>query len=262
MLHWTRGAVAAFIVVCTGDVVAKNVGPALSTREIFEVSLTRTSGYLLTARGRTVIETHSGCGSTHTVQRSLADTTYKDGWPIRTDFVIDTQESADGRTLRFQVRNTQSGNGTEVHDGAAHLDSSGAGRVTFTSKDKPFALPRGTMFPAAFSRAMLDAASHGRSFQNHIVFQGGGRAALVTAAVKIGPPVAKPNESARDRAGLLKGQTWPILVSYFPERGELPASEVAAHLYANGLLGSLSLVYPQFTFMAKLVRVERLPSAC
>ena len=262
ILRCTCGAAAILAIVLAGNAAGKDKSPALSTREIYEISLSRTSGYLLTAHGRTVIETHSGCGGTHTVQRSLSDTTYKDGRPIRTDFIIDTRESADGRTLRFHVRNTQSGNGMEVHDGAARLDSSGAGRVTFTSKERPLVLPRGTVFPAAFSRATLEAAFRGHDLQNQTVFQGGGRDTLVTAAVRVGSPVSRPRELARDPARLLKGQVRPILISYFPERGELPASEVAAHLYANGLLGSLSLVYPQFTLRAKLVRVERLPSAC
>src|SRR6476660_3103333 len=114
ILRWTRPAAAILATVLAGDAAGRGKPPALSTREIYEISLARTSGYLLTAHGRTVIETHSGCGSPHTVQRSLTDTTYKDGRPIRTDFIIDTGESADGRTLRFHVRNTQSGNGTEV----------------------------------------------------------------------------------------------------------------------------------------------------
>ena len=69
---------------------------SLSAREIYDVSLTRTSGYVFTARGRTVVETHAGCGGTHTMQRSLLDVTYRDGQPIRTDFTIETWESADG----------------------------------------------------------------------------------------------------------------------------------------------------------------------
>jgi hypothetical protein len=236
---------------------------ALSTREIYNVSLERTLGYLFTARGRTVVDTRVGCGTTHTLQRSLADVTYKDGEPIRTDFTIETWESADGRTLRFRVRNEQSGNGTEAHDGVAKLTADGSGQVTFRTRDKPFALPRGTMFPSAFARAMLEAAKNGRDLESHLVFQGGGQNALVTAAVRIGHTQSKPHEKPKVRATLLNdGAVWPILISYFEKNGEQPSSEIAADLYGNGLLGSFSLVYPQFTLQAKLVRVERLPSSC
>jgi hypothetical protein len=233
-----------------------------SSREIYEISLERTSGYLLTAHGRTVVETRAGCGATHTIQRSLSDVTYKDGQPIRTDFAIETWESGNGRRLRFRVRNAQNGNPPEIHAGTATLTANGSGRVTFISKDNGFALPPGTMFPGAFSHAMFDAASQGHDLPSRTIFQGGGKSALVTAAVKIGHRMKQPHERTKDPAHLLKGTPWPILISYFPENGELPSSEVAANLYGNGLLGSLSLIYPQYTLRAKLARLERLPSSC
>lgn len=259
-------SVTAALTICLAGVAFAKAAPqsnAPSTREIYDVSLERTSGYLFTAHGRTVVETHTGCGPTHTLQRSLADVTYQDGEPIRTDFVIETWESTDGRTLRFHVRNTQSGTGTESHDGVAKLAADGSGEVTFTTKDRPFALPHGTMFPSAFARAMLEAAQKGHDLDNHMVFQGGGQSALVTAAAKIGRRTSGSHETARDAAGLLeRGPVWPILISYFESNGEQPSSEVAANLYGNGLLGSFSLVYPQFSLRAKLVRVERLRSSC
>src|SRR3954447_1774424 len=68
ILRWTCGAAAILAIVLAGNAAGKDKSPALSTREIYEISLSRTSGYLLTAHGRTVIEAHSGCGGTHTVQ--------------------------------------------------------------------------------------------------------------------------------------------------------------------------------------------------
>lgn len=264
-VRYRRDLVAALAMSFASAAFAKNAPhtAALSAREIYDVSLARTSGYVFTARGRTAVETHAGCGGTHTVQRSLLDVTYRDGQPIRTDFMIETWESTDGRTLRFHVRNAQSGDDTEVHDGVAKLAANGGGQVTFTTKDKPFALPRGTMLPTAFAHALLEAAQEKHDVDNHLVFQGGGRGALVTAAARIGRLSSKRPEAAKDAGGLLKvGGAWPLLISYFSNNSELPMSEVAAHLYANGVLGSFSLIYPQFTLSAKLSRVERLPSSC
>jgi hypothetical protein len=250
------------LIACTTISPAANQS-SIFHREIFEVSLERTSGFLLTAHGRTAIETRGGCGGTRTLQRSLTDMIYKDGRPIRTDFVIETWESADGRTLRFHVRNTQSGGDAESHDGTARLGADGTGQVTFASHERPFALPRGTMFPTALSQAILRAAVNGTDLNSRIVFQGGDRKALFTTVVRIGRRSARPHEDVRDPDDLVKQvPAWPVLISYFPAQEELPASEVSATLYANGLLGSFSLVYPQYTLRAKLIRVERLPSSC
>jgi EipB-like len=253
-------AVCVWTVLFVSAATAAQPGPA-STRETYEVSLARTSGYLRTAHGRTVVETREACGDTSTVQRSLADVTYQTGEAIRTDFITRTWESSDHRTLRFDVQNIQSGNGAERHTGTARLFANGTGQVTFTSADKPFSLPAGTLFPGAFSRVLLAAAAKGQDVGSRPVFQGGGKSALVTTAVRIGRRVANPRETAKDPHGLLKGAAWPILISYFPDQTELAASEVAAHLYANGLLGSLSFVYPPYTLRARLVRVERLARA-
>jgi hypothetical protein len=107
------------------------------------------------------------------------------------------------------------------------------------------------------------AAGKNRNLENRTVFQGGDRNALVTASARIGGRLDRPHQDVRDSADLLKNvPAWPILISYFPANAELPASEVTSHLYANGLLGSLSLIYPDFTVRAKLVRVDRLPSSC
>ena len=201
-------------------------------------------------------------GEAHTLQRSLLDMTYKDGQPMRTDFVTETWESGDGRTLRFDVSNTQTGYGTEKHAGTATLSAGGDGKVTFTTRDKPFPLPRGTMLPIAFSHAILDAARAGHDLSNRMVFQAGGRNALVTASVRIGARRSRPRITFRDPSGLLKGTTeWPVLMSYYSAGSELPASEVATELYSNGTLGSLSFVYPQFTLKARLASITRLPSA-
>jgi hypothetical protein len=261
---WTCPAAALVLLLgCIARAGDRTSRAAFGTREIFEVSLDHTTGYLLGARGRTVVETRAGCGVIHTLQRSLADVTYKDGQPIRTDFTIETWESSAGRSLRFRVRNAQTGRVAEIHDGIARLSANDAGRVTFMSGEKSFALPRGTMFPGAFARAMLDAARKGRNLDNRLVFQGGDRKGLLTAAARIGQPLEPPHESAQDPSRLFENErAWPVLISYFPERAELPASEVAAHFYANGLLGSLSLIYADYSLRATLTRVDRLPSSC
>src|SRR4029077_19483235 len=96
-------------------------------------------------------------------------------------------------------------------------------------------LPRGTMLPGTFSRAILEAALKGHDLDNQVVFQGGGRNALVTASVRIGARESHPRATPKDPDGLIKGAAaWPVLMSYYGDQGELPSSEVSTELYANG----------------------------
>jgi hypothetical protein len=235
----------------------------ISNRETFDVSLERTAGYVVAARGRTVIEFHSGCSGYSTLQRSLSDVTDKDGDVSRGDFVVKVWESRDNRTMRFTLSNRTDGKLTEQHTGMAMLAANGGGAVKFTSHDQTFALPSGTMFPTAQTFEILRAAENGKTTVSRTIFQGGGKDGLLTATATIGARTSKTVEHPRDPAGVLKGvAAWPVLISYFSGDAQSPDSEIATRLYADGLLGSMSLIYPEYTLRATLVRVERLPSSC
>jgi hypothetical protein len=119
------------------------------------------------------------------------------------------------------------------------------------------------MFPTAQTFDILRAAENGKTTVSRTIFQGGAKDGLLTATATIGTRTSKTVEQPRDPAGVLKGvAAWPVLISYFSGDAESPDSEVATRLYANGLLGSMSLIYPEYTLRATLVRVERLPSTC
>ncbi len=115
---------------------------------------------------------------------------------------------------------------------------------------------------------MLRAAVAGLDSFHQTVFQGGDVSDLYDTSTVIGRPVPKvrlKDDSAVDGNGLLAGvSAWPVLISYFPHdsQGERPDYEVAYRLYANGVIASMSLIYPNFTMKAELVKLERLPSKC
>ena len=100
------------------------------------------------------------------------------------------------------------------------------------------------------------------------VFQGGDRNDLYDTATVIGRPSSKAQlaeDHAADASGLLNGvPAWPTLVSYFPHGSsdERADYEVAYRLYANGVIASMTLIYPNFTMKAELTRLEPLASHC
>ena len=255
-------------VALTLSVTGSGAAPPIklvSNRQTFDVSLERTSGSVVAARGRTVIEFRVTCDGYRTLQRSVADLVSAHGDVTRTDFSSQYWESRDGRTMRFEIANRQDGKITESQKGTAALISNGTGRVALASRNTTISLPLGTIFPTGETLEVLNAAMKGAASVTRTVYQGGGHGALYISTATIGPPLAKPDttEDAKDASGMLKGvRAWPVLISFFPPDAETPDSEVATRMYANGLLGSLSLVYPDYTLRAHLTRVERLPSSC
>jgi hypothetical protein len=257
---------AAVAVLGTGAAPLPNL---VSYRAIYEVSLEHTSGSVLAARGRMAVEFHDTCDGWSTTQRLIADMTDSEGTASRTDFFVTAWESKDGRTMRFDINNAHDGKTQSRQRGSAALASDGSGTVQLASGKPPrFSLPKGTEFPTAQIIAVLHTAQSGGLSAKHLVFQGGDPTDLNFSTAAVGKQVsaaALAPDAEADKSGLLKGSpAWSVLLSYFPlsARNESPDYEVATHLYVNGVSGSMSLIYPDYTLRASLVRLEPLHAAC
>ena len=256
----------AVAVLGTGAAPLPNL---VSYRAIYEVSLEHTSGSVLAARGRMAVEFHDTCDGWSTTQRLIADMTDSEGTASRTDFFVTAWESKDGRTMRFDINNAHDGKSQSRQRGSATLAPDGSGTVQLAAgKPARFSLPKGTEFPTAQIVAVLHTAQSGGLSSKHLVFQGGDPTDLNFSTAVVGKQAsaaALAPDLQADKSGLLKGSpAWSVLLSYFPlsARNESPDYEVATHLYANGVSGSMSLVYPDYALRATLVRLEPLHAAC
>lgn len=184
----------------------------------------------------------------------------------RSDFVVQAWESRTGRSMRFDITNMVDGTMAEQYKGRASRDRDGSGTVSLTvPKVSEFALPVGTVFPTMQTIGVLEAAEKGEGSFNRTVFQGGGKTDLYDSTSTIGAEVPKSvtEREAAVAGAMLRGvRAWPVLMSYYNRDadGESPEYEIAARLYANGVIGSMSMIYPRFTLKAELQKVEKLPS--
>ncbi len=239
----------------------------VSNRALYDVSLERTTpGSIVAVRGRTVIDFQANCKDWKTTQRFVADMTDADGNVSRSDFTVEASEAKDGSRMRFHIMNRLDGQVAENDQGVARISKKGDG-VTLTGKTKKqFPLPPDTVFPTEHTIEILAAATAGKSHFTRKVFQGGDKSDLYDVAATIGmqsTPEHTAKERSIDTAGLLKGvQAWPVLISYYAGDSSSPEYEVGSRLYANGIIGSMSLVYSRFTLRAKLVKLEPLAAAC
>lgn len=263
-------AFALAAVVAMLRVGAAAPSPQLASyRAVYEVTLEHTSGGVLAAHGRMAVEFRDTCDGWTTSQRLIADMTDSQGAASRTDFFVTAWESKDGRTMRFDISNSHDGKTLSRQRGSAELAADGSGHVELAAgRPAKFSLPRGTEFPTAQILSVLRVAQNGSGSVKHLVFQGGDRTDLDFSTAVVGKRVVAPSiaaDLAADRRGLVKNTpAWPVLISYYPvsSRAETPDYEVATHLFANGVNGSMSLVYPDYTLRATLVRLEPLQSHC
>jgi hypothetical protein len=257
---------AGLAMVAAGAAAAPTV--LVPNRAIYDVSLDKTSaGGIITAHGRVVIEFRDVCDGWTTTQRMVADLSDADGRVSRTDYLVNSWESKIGREMRFDITNSADGQLLERLRGDAKIGEDGSGDVSLAEpKPLDFLLPAGTQFPTGQILDVLKAAEEGRSSLKGIVFQGGDKSDVYLSTVLIGKKgAATPSEAALDKSGLLKNVAeWPVLVSFFPNtaQSETPDYEIASRLFANGIIGSMSMIYSKYTLKATLIGLEPVPPNC
>ncbi|HEY0303157.1 MAG TPA: DUF1849 family protein, partial [Rhizomicrobium sp.] len=203
-----------------------------------------------------------------TTQRFISDMTDGKGADAHSDFILSSREDKAGKIIRFKIRNMVNGKTTQRFEGIGTLAADG-GKVRLTApRGQKFDLPIGTLLPTQHTMAVLRAAARGVRTFRETVFQGGDRTDLYDTSTVIGRPASaaqRAQDRAADPSGLLKDvPAWPTLVSYFPHDStdEGADYEMAYRLYANGVVASMSLIYPNFTMKAELTRLERLAPRC
>jgi hypothetical protein len=239
-------------------------------RATYELRLEHTSpGGAVAGRGRMVIQFRDTCDGWSTAQRMIADITNADGVITRTDSLVAAWESKDGKAMRFDVKSVNGGKSDKDKRGTAEVADDGSVTVTLLAPvRRQFTLPHGTIFPSEQTIELADAASRGPGMVKRHVFQGGDEGDYYVSTSVIGhpaPAAATVAERAIDKAGLLRNvAAWSVLVSYFADKrsADLPDYEIASRLYANGIIGSMSLIYSRYTLHASLTRLEPLLTTC
>lgn len=239
-------------------------------RATYDLRLEHTSpGGAVAARGRMIIQFRDTCDGWSTAQRTIVDVTDADGAISRSDYVVTAWESKDGKSMRFDVKNASGGKLDKEKRGTAMLASGGDALVDLLApKRRQFALPGGTVFPTAQTVALLAAAERGQQIIKRFVFEGGDEGDIYVSTAVIGRLASAQSimaDRAVDKAGLIGNvPAWTVLVSYFDNKrgNELPEYEMATRLYANGISGSMSLIYSRYALKATLTRLEPLAPSC
>ncbi len=137
----------------------------------------------------------------------------------------------------------------------------GGGKAVFQKPESAtFALPAGTLFPLAHSRALLAHARNGESQFNATVFEGTGveAAKLLVAFIS---PLAEGKWRQLDP--LLRVPGWTVRMAYFDPASQAsePLYEVEADFLENGIAPRWLLDYGSFTVEMNIRKIEALPQS-
>jgi hypothetical protein len=176
---------------------------------------------------------------------------------------LSTWEAKDGRAFDFTIQRYQNGSVYETVQGDAVLGPDGAGTAAYAEPvARTVDLPPGTMFPTDHTFAMLEAARNGALPVYSTVFDASSEHDGLTAvSTVLGARVAPDAPASLDVPLLRDTRSWRLLLAYFPPTGpaELPDTEVALRLFANGIADDFVFDYGDFALRARLTDLTALP---
>jgi hypothetical protein len=230
-------------------------------RAIYLLDLLRlkSSSGVVGARGAVYFEWGKTCTGYLVNQHVRMQLAVSEGQSSIAVLVFSSFESNDGRNMRFKLRQIADGSVTEDMEGVAELEADGTGVAHFSMPERrDIALPKGTMFPTAYSRKALDAVVAGKESFLGYLFDGSTTDGAFEVSTFYGPPETKP------KPGGPAGETdrfWPKRAGYFGlgAADAEPLFEVGALVNAEGVAAWFDLDYGSFSVRASLAEFERLP---
>ena len=271
-----RSTAAAFIVVAlcgTGLAHAEVPLPFASHRAAYELTLLperesapANSQKPVSAGGLIAYEFRgSSCEGYASNFRQVTEIQRNEGDPVTGDTSAALFEDGEGKLLRFQV-DTKSGDKEEptVVGSAAHKDADATLVEITKPKREKVDLGKDVLFPTQHIARIIEAAKRGDISYEARVFDGtdGGKKLFQTLSV-IGKPASKPSDDFAVADSLKSVRRWPLVISYFDEKGKDSAPEYVESfdLYENGVSGTLRIDYNTFSLLAQMKKFESLPTA-
>jgi len=245
-------------------------GPDIAShRAIYDLDLasTRAGARIGDVDGRMLFKWEETCDGWVIEQRYLMTFLYAEGESVERTITYTTWESKDGLEFTFTYRGETDGRVTEEYRGSAELESAGGpGAYTYRVPEERVAeLPPETYFPTGHTLALLERAAAGEPLFFATLFDGSGDTGLWEINAFLGSERAPAAEPAAGDAGasaspLLQGRAWPVQLAFFavPEEAATPDYEMDMTLFANGVVGGMSIDYGDFAIDARLSRAERI----
>ncbi len=209
--------------------------------------------------GTSQIEFRRTCSGWVTNSQSRNTITTATGQTLLSEGRGSLLESLDGLQLRFSRQERLNGNVVENMEGSAQLDAAGAvGRAEFTRPARSqVALPAGTLFPIAHTRAELAHAQRRARVFDAYLFDGSKTEVERLSAVLLS--AADPQAVANFDA-LSAHPSWRITESYFEsDTATTPRIEISTRFWANGVVGDAETRMGPLSIRQKLISLEILP---
>ncbi|WP_416897413.1 MAG: EipB family protein [Minwuia sp.] len=211
--------------------------------------------------GRMVYHYDRTCEGTTYNHRMLLDLISAQGNAIRSETILSFYETADGKVLRFQVRELVNETPiVELEGKAVRASAAEPATITYSKRegakgDPIEALPGNVLFPLQHTDDLIRAALDGAITHNARTFDGD---ELSQVDSFIQPAKSGGTEDAVLPESMAGMKSWITRVSFFKldARDSAPFYETQMRFWENGLSGDFTMETDDLAVVARLKEVE------
>ncbi|MGY9003649.1 MAG: EipB family protein [Rhodospirillales bacterium] len=250
-----------YVVFVNGTAHAANL---VAHRAVYSMKLgeVRSGANLESARGLMTISLEKSCAGWVVSQHMNMALQTSEGREINQNYRFAGWESLDLKNYRFAVRSRMAGN-DESFKGKAQLSAQGnGGTASYTVPEKKILnLPKNSLFPIGHMALLIDQALEGKNQVSRPVFEGTEGDGPQTVSAFIGPSVGPEKHGWNTKGPLMDRKGWKMRLGYYKadSQSSTPQFEVELLQLDNGVVPHLVQVFPTFTLVVDLKKIEKLP---
>ena len=236
----------------------------LAHRALYRLTLVDGRGNVVGGSGLMGFQLSHACPGWDVTQRLEMNVTDTEGAETHMVTAYRTWESADGTRLRFRMTQANDGRIAEQTEGTAHLTRPGGpGEADYLRPGGPHrvALPAGTLFPLAQTRALIEAALSGKRFLAAPLFDGTG-AHCATPSTMVALAKLPPGPAPFPLLAALPSVRMQLAFFGHDSEAVGPDFQTTVRYWANGVAGTQVMDFGDFVMKARLIAFHPLADRC
>lgn len=234
-----------------------------SHKAIYDIRMksTQTGSQVLDVRGKMLFTFKKSCDGWISNHKFSLNYEYTGTPPLDVESQFTSFEGFNGKLLNFSSNRTTNGEPDQQLRGLATISDAKHMAEFSIPEDLSFQLTNATLFPAAHTIKLIDAAQKGQKIVNAQVFDGSDDKGPVEINAVIGKPTLPQPDTKLDKT-LAGGAGWLMRLAVFPNASDdnqtISDYEMTMNLLENGVIKDMTVDYHNFSVTQKLVAVEPL----
>lgn len=234
-----------------------------SHKAIYDIRMksAQTGSQVLDVRGKMLFTFKKSCDGWISNHKFSLDYEYTGSPPMEVESKFTSFEGFGGKLLNFSSSRIANGEQDQELRGLATISDTKKIAQFSIPEDLSFKLSDATLFPAAHTIKLIEAAKQGQKIVNAEVFDGSDDKGPVEINAVIGKKIVSEPDTKLDKA-LTGGAGWVMRLAVFPSSGDDNQTtsdyEMTMNMLENGVIKDMTVDYHNFSVTQKLVAIEPL----